>query len=173
MAQKLADLLTYGQKTRRVNEIIEELCEELGRLPKYREVAERYAREGGNENTARTQYAMWKRERLERRANELPGHGDAPDPTAHDAPGDCDPMSLSIDAEGRLTLPPELRAAMLLGPGGKVVARVVDGELRIITMPVAIRRAQEFVRGSVPEGVSLADELIAERRAEARREDAE
>lgn len=36
-----------------------------------------------------------------------------------------------------------------------------------------IRRAQERVRRYVPEGVSLADELIAERRAEARREDEE
>jgi vacuolar-type H+-ATPase subunit H len=37
----------------------------------------------------------------------------------------------------------------------------------------AIRRAQERVRRYVPEGVNLADELIAERRAEARREDEE
>ena len=37
----------------------------------------------------------------------------------------------------------------------------------------AIRRAQERIRRYVPEGVSLADELIAERRAEARREDEE
>ncbi len=36
-----------------------------------------------------------------------------------------------------------------------------------------IRRAQELVRRYVPEGVSLSDELIAERRAEARREDEE
>ena len=36
-----------------------------------------------------------------------------------------------------------------------------------------IRRAQERVRRYVPEGVSLVDELIAERRAEARREDEE
>ena len=37
----------------------------------------------------------------------------------------------------------------------------------------AIRRAQERVRRYVPEGVSLSDELIAERRAEARRENEE
>lgn len=36
-----------------------------------------------------------------------------------------------------------------------------------------IRRAQERVRRYVPEGVSLSDELIAERRAEARRENEE
>ena len=37
----------------------------------------------------------------------------------------------------------------------------------------AIRRAQECVRRYIPEGVNLSDELIAERRAEARREDEE
>ncbi len=36
-----------------------------------------------------------------------------------------------------------------------------------------IRRAQERFRRYVPEGVNLVDELIAERRAEARREDEE
>ena len=35
----------------------------------------------------------------------------------------------------------------------------------------AIRRAQEILAKYVPEGRSLADELIAERRAEAARED--
>jgi hypothetical protein len=33
-----------------------------------------------------------------------------------------------------------------------------------------VRRAQKLVRNFVPEGVSLVDELIAERRAEAARE---
>lgn len=37
----------------------------------------------------------------------------------------------------------------------------------------AILRAQKLVRRYVSEGVSLSDELIAERRAEARREDEE
>jgi hypothetical protein len=37
----------------------------------------------------------------------------------------------------------------------------------------AIRRLQALVRAAVPEGVSLVDELIAERREEARREEAE
>ncbi len=37
----------------------------------------------------------------------------------------------------------------------------------------AIRRVQERVRRYVPKGVNLSDELIAERRTEARREDEE
>jgi len=38
---------------------------------------------------------------------------------------------------------------------------------------VRISRAQARVRRHVPKGVNLSDELIAERRAEARREDEE
>jgi hypothetical protein len=58
-----------------------------------------------------------------------------------------------------------MRAAMLLGAGGKITARVEDGELRVIAPSVAIRRAQEMVRRHVKPGVSIVDEFLAERRA--------
>jgi hypothetical protein len=38
------------------------------------------------------------------------------------------------------------------------------GEIRISTVAQRMRRAQELVRKYVPEGVSLSDELIANRR---------
>jgi vacuolar-type H+-ATPase subunit H len=38
------------------------------------------------------------------------------------------------------------------------------------SLDAAIKRAQEIVRKYVPEGISLADELIRERREEAGRE---
>lgn len=41
------------------------------------------------------------------------------------------------------------------------------------TRRAAIRRIQEELRQFIPEGVSLVDELIADRRAEAAREEAE
>lgn len=165
MAQKLTDLLTHGQKTRRVHEIIEELHEELGRLPKYREVAERYAKEGGNENTAKTQYAMWKRERLEAQADEPSGQTAPRDSMEEDILGECDPIPLTVDAQGRLTLPPQLRAAMRLGPDGRVTARVEDGELRVVGPRVALRRAQAIARKYKKPGVSVVDDFLAERRA--------
>ena len=59
---------------------------------------------------------------------------------------------------------------MLVDDTGTITARVVDGELRVLTPDAALARLQEMVCDAVPEGVSLADELIAERRAEARRE---
>jgi hypothetical protein len=56
---------------------------------------------------------------------------------------------------------------------GDAVTLVLDpegNELRVFTVREAIRRAQAWVRERVPEGVSLSEELIAERRAEAARE---
>lgn len=77
---------------------------------------------------------------------------------------------LQIGAGGRIVIPAEIRSAMGIGEGDIVLARVVDGELRLLSQEAAIRKAQEVVRKHVPEGVSLVDELIAERRADARRE---
>ena len=73
---------------------------------------------------------------------------------------------------GRIVIPAEFREALGLAVGDEVRLRLDDGEIRIFTLDHAIRRAQELVRRYVPEGVSLVDELIAERRAEAAREEA-
>ena len=45
-----------------------------------------------------------------------------------------------------------------------------DGSLRIETREQGLRRAQALLRRYIPTGTSLADELIAERKKEARRE---
>jgi len=78
---------------------------------------------------------------------------------------------LKFDSEGRLAVPAAFRKAMELGESGEVFARVVDGELRIATTEVAVRRVQEMVRKMIPGNVSLVDSLIADRREEAARED--
>lgn len=77
---------------------------------------------------------------------------------------------LKIDSAGRIVIPAEMRAAMLVKPGDTLTAEVVDGELVLLSREAAIRKAQQMVRRHVPEGASLSDELIAERRVEARRE---
>ncbi len=68
-----------------------------------------------------------------------------------------------------------LPAAFLgsLGAGvGDQVQLALDGDIvRVLSRAAAIREAQELVRRHVPEGVSLVDELLAERRAEAAREE--
>lgn len=79
---------------------------------------------------------------------------------------------LRIGEGGRIVIPAEMRAAMLVKPGDTVTARVVDGEFRIISSGVALKRVQAEARkfrANNP-GVSAVDEFIAERRAEAARE---
>lgn len=74
------------------------------------------------------------------------------------------------DEKGRLVIPAALREAMGMADGDVLDMRVVDGELRIATMRERLRRAQERVRKYVPAGVSLADQLSAERREAAKHE---
>jgi bifunctional DNA-binding transcriptional regulator/antitoxin component of YhaV-PrlF toxin-antitoxin module len=77
---------------------------------------------------------------------------------------------LQIGAGGRVVIPAEFRAAMGVAEGDTLSGQVVDGELRLLSKEAAIRKAQELVRQYIPEGVSLVDQLIEERRAEAARE---
>ena len=71
---------------------------------------------------------------------------------------------------GRIVIPAEFRRELGVEVGDEVRLMMQDGELRVFTLDQAIRRAQELVRRHVPEGTSLVDELIAERRAEAERD---
>jgi AbrB family looped-hinge helix DNA binding protein len=80
---------------------------------------------------------------------------------------------VKIAPGGRVVIPAEFRKALGVEVGDSVVIELKDGELRLRSLDAAIRRAQEIVRKYVPEGVSLADELIRERREEAAREERE
>jgi AbrB family looped-hinge helix DNA binding protein len=75
-----------------------------------------------------------------------------------------------VDEGGRVVIPANIRRELGICPGQDVLMRVVDGELHLYTLEHGIRQAQAIVRKYVPEGVSLVDELIADRRAEAERE---
>lgn len=75
-----------------------------------------------------------------------------------------------LDEAGRVVIPSKFRKALDIKKGEWLVIGLEDGEVRIFTIDEAIRRAQATTRKHVPAGVSLVDELIAERRAEAARE---
>jgi AbrB family looped-hinge helix DNA binding protein len=79
---------------------------------------------------------------------------------------------LKIDQAGRIVIPAEMRAAMMVKPGDTVTAKVVNGEFTIVSPRVAIRRFQAIGREwqARNPGVDPVAELIADRRAEARRE---
>lgn len=71
---------------------------------------------------------------------------------------------------GRLQLPADFRRSLDLGDGDAVRMTLVDGEVRIRPARPDWARIDALVRKYVPDSVSLVDELIADRRAEAARE---
>jgi hypothetical protein len=54
--------------------------------------------------------------------------------------------------------------------GDRVMARVVDGELRVLTPAMGVKKAQRMVRETIPAGVDLVASLLEERRREYERE---
>jgi len=79
-------------------------------------------------------------------------------------------QKVELGAGGRLVIPAPMRAALGMKEGDKVLVRLEGNELRIYSYEEATRRAQEIVRSFISPGVSLVDELIADRHAEAARE---
>lgn len=72
---------------------------------------------------------------------------------------------------GRLLVPAGIRRAMGLNKGDAVVMELHGDELRVRSAATALRELQDYLRPFAPaDGASVADELIAERRAEAKRE---
>ncbi len=87
------------------------------------------------------------------------------------------PLRVEADAvigdKGRLVIPANIREALNLKPGDSVEMHVENHELHLSARHNRIARAQERARKFFAPGRSLADELIAERRAEAFKEAAE
>jgi len=75
-----------------------------------------------------------------------------------------------LSPNGRIVIPAAFRRALGLKSGDEVVITLGEDELRLSTSRHALRRLQTLVRKHVPKGVSLADELIRERRDEASRD---
>lgn len=79
-------------------------------------------------------------------------------------------LDVQLDSAGRVVIPAVFRSAMQVKEGDRLMARVIDGELRLITPLMAVRLAQKMVRETIPGDDSLADALIEERRREFERE---
>lgn len=81
-----------------------------------------------------------------------------------------DVIRTKVTQGGRIVIPAEMRRRLGIEVGEDVNI-ALDGEsIRILTQKESIKRAQALVRKFVPKGVSLVDELIADRRREAANE---
>lgn len=75
-------------------------------------------------------------------------------------------------SHGRTVIPVALREQLGIKDGDQLIWEVRDGELLVTTRVAQLRRAQALIHRYVPESVSLADELITERRVDQTKEDA-
>ena len=75
-----------------------------------------------------------------------------------------------IGHQGRIVIPAKLRKLLELEPGDTLLASFHEGQLVLEKSETIKRRLKDrFAR--IPEGKSLAEELLAERREESHRED--
>ena len=78
-----------------------------------------------------------------------------------------------LSPNGRIVIPAAIRQEMGFAAGDTLLMDVEDGVLRIESYPARIRRIQrEFAKYAKP-GILASDELIADRREDARREEEE
>ena len=75
-------------------------------------------------------------------------------------------IDVQIGPGGRIVIPAVFRSAMEAKEGDRLMARVVDGELRLITPQMSIRSAQQLVRELIPGDESLVETLFEHRRKE-------
>ena len=81
-------------------------------------------------------------------------------------------FSATVAENGRVVIPAELRVALgIAGQRADVLFDLCGGHVTLTTRILVLRRAQERIAGIAQKGRNLAsDELIEDRRAEARSE---
>jgi AbrB family looped-hinge helix DNA binding protein len=76
---------------------------------------------------------------------------------------------VKINHNGRVVIPASIREALGIKAGDDLVMRMEGDELRITSQRQRILKAQRLIRHHVEASRSLSDELIADRREEAKR----
>jgi AbrB family looped-hinge helix DNA binding protein len=80
-----------------------------------------------------------------------------------------DAIRVTVGPKGRVVVPAPIRRELGIEEGTELMARVEGDGIVLEPRSAAIRRLQALL-AHIPRDVSLVDELIAERREEARRE---
>lgn len=84
-----------------------------------------------------------------------------------------DPVRGIVGPGGRVAIPAAFREALGLKVGDAVSMRLEGEELRLVNFDTETLRIREMLARYVPEGVSVVDELLEERRREVAAEEAE
>ncbi len=79
-------------------------------------------------------------------------------------------ISVTMSENGRVLIPVEIRKQLGLVAGEPITLTVEGQELRLMTRRARLRAAQASAARYLKPGLKIEDELIAERREEARRE---
>jgi bifunctional DNA-binding transcriptional regulator/antitoxin component of YhaV-PrlF toxin-antitoxin module len=79
-------------------------------------------------------------------------------------------FKVALDGSGRILLPAKVRKQLKLKKGSELIARVKEEQLVLQTRSQVLREVQEFFSKRRPAGVLWSDEIIKDRRREARRE---
>ncbi|HVV94391.1 MAG TPA: AbrB/MazE/SpoVT family DNA-binding domain-containing protein [Hyphomicrobiales bacterium] len=78
---------------------------------------------------------------------------------------------IDLGPQGVLRLPATLLESAGIREGAKVHVRLNGDAIEILSPRAALKRAHDLVRGAMPVGISLVNDLIKERRREAKREE--
>jgi len=78
--------------------------------------------------------------------------------------------TVTVGRQGRIVIPAATRRRIGLEAGDRLTVSEENGDLRLVPQAAAAARARGMLKHLATD-VSVADELIAERREEARRED--
>ena len=80
------------------------------------------------------------------------------------------PLATKVDKMGRILIPAILRRKLSIQSGSQVLLTWDNRQIHLTTPEMALKDAQDRIARLVPRQVPLVNELIAERRAEAGRE---
>jgi AbrB family looped-hinge helix DNA binding protein len=79
-------------------------------------------------------------------------------------------FTVKVDGSGRILLPAKIRKQLKLQQGSTLVAQVKKEQLVLQTRMQALREVQELFSRRRPAGTLWSEEIIKDRRREARRE---
>lgn len=82
-------------------------------------------------------------------------------------------QQVCVGPQGRIVIPVQARRELGIKDGDTLILRADDGRLFMEKPEQVLERLQNRLSESLPRDISLVDELLAERREEARREEEE